>query len=136
MSLSLAPDHVTARNVAVRLPALQASHTRLITGWAHDPLIELYEGEDPDTGTLLATIPVPVAAISLNSGEFKIEVGVVEGQVTEAGTAESARIVDASGNWWADASVSDEEGEGDIQLQTVELLSGAFVRLTTGVFAG
>ena len=134
MTLTLAPDHDQARQEAARLPALHASFVRLIygAGVAH---VALYTGSDPDSGTLLASVLLPGDAVALDEPGLRIVITGAEGLGMVNGVAGCARIFDADGRWWADASVSDQEGDAVIQLENPTILPGAFVRLF-GEFTG
>lgn len=135
MALTLSPSHESARQEAARLPALQASHARLIA--APGPAkVQLFEGS-PDTGTLLAELPMADTVITLDDTAHQIKTtAAIEGQVTTAGAADNARILDGAGRQWADATVTSEAGSGDIKLQDINLQAGAFARITSAVFQG
>ena len=135
MALTLSPAHEAARTDAARLPALQASYGRL-TGAPGTAKVQLYEG-DPDTGTLVVSMDLPAAGLELIEAATQIKTtGAIEGQTVAAGTVDSARILDGTGDWWADATVTDENGSGDIRLQTTILQAGAFARITSAIFQG
>jgi len=135
MALTLSTSHQTARQDAARLPALQASYD-LLTSSPGDAVLQLYAG-DPDTGTLIAELPMPPSELDLDTGALQIvTTAALEGQAMVAGTVSHARILDGAGNWWADATVTDENGTGDIHLQDTTLQAGAFARITSAVFQG
>ena len=135
MALILSPAHEAARQEAARLPALQESHARLIAS-PGEAVIQLFEGT-PDTGTLIAELAMPADALSLDAENVQIQTtAAIEGQVTTAGTADNARILDGAGAWGGDATVSDEAGSGDIKLQDNALQAGAFARITSATFQG
>ena len=135
MALTLSPDHDLARQEAARLPALQASHALLIAS-PGEAVVQLFEGT-PDTGTLVAELAMPAESLEVDAPAFQIKTtAAVEGQVSTAGIVDSARILDGAGAFWADATVTDEDGSGDIKLQTTDLQAGAFARITSAVFQG
>ncbi|MBY6102293.1 hypothetical protein [Marinobacter nauticus] len=135
MALTLSPAHEAARQEAARLPALQVSYARLIAT-PGDAVVQLFEGA-PDTGTLIAELAMPADVVTLDAENVRIQTtAAIEGQVTTAGTADNARILDGAGAWWADATVSDDNGAGDIKLQDNALQAGAFARITSATFQG
>ncbi|ERS12523.1 hypothetical protein Q673_02595 [Marinobacter sp. EN3] len=135
MALTLSPAHQAARQEAARLPALQASYDLLIAT-PGEAVVQLFDGA-PDTGTLIAELAMPADVLTLDTENVLIQTTTaIEGQVTTAGTADSARILDGAGAWWGDATVSDENGAGDIKLQDNALQAGAFARITSATFAG
>ena len=135
MALTLSPAHEAARQEAARLPALQGSHARLIAS-PGEAVVQLFEGS-PDTGTLIAELPMPPAVLTLDTEQIQIRTtAAIEGQAQVAGAVSSARILDGTGAWWADAAVTDEEGNGDIKLQDTNLQAGAFARITSATFQG
>ncbi|GAA3562047.1 hypothetical protein [Marinobacter xestospongiae] len=135
MALVLAPTHQAARQQASRLPALMASSELLVSG-PGPALIQLFSG-DPDSGSRLADIAMPADALVLDQAALQIQgAGIIEGVVMVEGQAEHARILDGAGNWWADASVSEEAGDGDIRLQTTTLQLGAYAQITSIVIGG
>jgi len=132
----ISPAHAAARAEAARLPALSASLARLTTG-LQTPVIQLYTAPDPDTGTLLVSIPLATGVGSIDEATHRLHLTVpIEAQVVANGEAACARILDASGATWADASVSDTAGDGEIKLLTTDLATGAFARLTEAYFQG
>ncbi len=135
MALTLSPAHEAARQQAARLPALQESHARLIAS-PGEAVVQLFEGS-PDTGTLIAELSMPAGVLTLDTEQAQIKTtAAIEGQVTTAGLVDSARILDGTGAWWADATVTDENGSGDIKLQDDALQAGAFARITSATFQG
>jgi len=135
MALTLSTAHQAARQEAARLPALQASYTLLIAA-PGEAVVQLFEGA-PGTGTLIAELAMPADVLTLDAENVLIQTtAAIEGQVTTAGTADNARILDGAGAYWADATVSDEAGSGDIKLQDNALQAGAFARITSAIFAG
>jgi len=135
MALTLSPAHEAARQQAARLPALQESHARLIAS-PGESVVQLFEGS-PDTGTLIAELQMAPAVLTLDAENVLIQTtAAIEGQATIEGTVSSARILDGTGAWWADATVTDDEGNGNIKLQETTLQAGAFARITSAVFQG
>lgn len=139
--MDLSTAHTAARNAAARLPALQASFDLLDSG-ASAPYVELYAttrpapGGDPG-GSPLVTVPMANPPGTVNSELFRIVLTApIEGQIDVAGSPVWARIYDGAAAWWADASVSDEAGSGEIKLQSLDLQFGAFVRITSAIFQG
>lgn len=139
--MDLSTAHATARNAAARLPALQASFDLLDSG-ANASYIELYATTRPASGGAPGGSPLVTLAMSNPPGTvdgtlYRIALTVpIEGQIAIAGSPVWARIYDGAGAWWADASVSDEAGSGEIKLQSLDLAQGAFVRITSAVFQG
>lgn len=139
--MDVSTAHTNARNTAARLPALQASFDLLDSG-ASAPYVELYATTRPAPGAAPGGSPLVTVTMSNPPGTvdgalFRIVLTIpIEGQIAVAGDALWARIYDGAGAWWADASVSDEAGSGEIKLQTITLAVGAFVRITSAVFQG
>ncbi|MCC4116342.1 hypothetical protein LLG90_13360 [Aromatoleum toluclasticum] len=139
--MDLSTAHTTARNAAARLPALQASFDLLDSG-AAAPYVEIYGTARPAAGGAPGGSPLVTVTMSNPPGTvdgalFRIVLTVpIEGQIALAGDALWARIYDGAGAWWADCSVSDEAGSGEIKLQIITLAVGAFVRITSAVFQG
>lgn len=139
--MDISSAHTTARNDAARLPALQASFDLLDSG-ASAPYIEIYATTRPTSGAAPGGTPLVTLTLSNPPGTvdgalFRIALTVpIEGQIAVGGTPLWARIYDGAGAWWADASVSDEAGAGEIKLQSLDLAQGAFVRITSAVFQG
>ena len=140
------PKHSDARLEAQRIPALNASLALLIED-TQRATIALYGTAKPTPGDPPGADPVVVftlsaAAGTVDTGLKQVRLTVpIEAQV--AGAAESTgtevlwgRIFDGAGDWWGDATVSDESGSGEIKLQTTTLYNGAFCRLTSGIFQG
>lgn len=128
--------HADARAEAARLPALYASLALLTTG-PETPVIEIYTAPDPETGTLLVSIPLAPGVGSIDEATCRLHLTVpIEAQVVANGEAACARILDASGAIWGDVTVSDLAGGGDIKLVSTALVTGAFARLTEAYFQG
>ncbi|MCK9988792.1 MAG: hypothetical protein AzoDbin1_05264 [Azoarcus sp.] len=139
--MDLSTAHSAARDAAARLPALQASFNLLDSG-AAGPYIELYATTRPAPGaapggSALVALTMSNPPGTVDGTLFRIALTVpIEGQIAVGGTPLWARIYDGAGGWWADASVSDEAGSGEIKLQTTTLVANAFVRITSAVFQG
>lgn len=134
--MDISPTHAAARAAAARLPALQASLDLLVA--APDPaVIQFYTGADPDTGTLLSSVALDDAVGTIDAAARRINLTVPrEGQIVAGGAAGCARVLDASGAVWGDATVSATGGAGEIQLDSVDLVQGAFVRIVSAYFQG
>lgn len=144
--MDLSPNAVNTRLAACRIPALTAL-LGLLNASPHSGAIQFYSSPRPDAGatpagTLVVAIPLPATAGSVNSGLYQIQLTVpIEAQITgaDSGTGTTvtwARVLDGAGAWFADVSVSDEAGSGEIKLQTTLLYNGAYCRLTSAVFQG
>lgn len=127
------PAHAAALLEALRLPAIVARRDLLETG-SGDITIDLYPDGDPIAP--LASI-IQDAPTTLNEGGLRIEFDAgVEGLIVANGVATWCRISNRAGDWWADGTVSDEAGDGDIKLSTTSLGVGAFVRLSSAIIQG
>jgi len=145
--MDLSTAHEAARTDACRLPALNAS-LGLLAQDTHLSKIELYSDPTPTspgdapTGDLVVTLTMTATAGTVDNELFQIQLDVpIESQITGADpttgtTVTWARIYDGTGAWWADATVSDEAGVGEIKLQTTLLYNGAYCRLTSAIFQG
>lgn len=132
----LSPAHAAARAAAARIPALTASLALLTTG-PETPVIQIYTAPDPETGTMLVSIPLATGVGSIDEATHRIHLTApLEAQVVADGEAACARILDASGAIWGDATVSDLAGDGEIKLVTTALSTGAFARITEAYFQG
>lgn len=146
--MDISPKHDAARVEASRLPALNASMALLVED-TQRARIELYgapipasPGDPPDTAPLLATITLAATPGTVNAETLELELTTpIEAQISGANAETGtdilwARIHDGAGDWWTDASVSLTDGGGEVQLDSVTALNGAFVRLTSVVFEG
>lgn len=132
----ISPAHAAARAEAARLPALAAS-LALLTSGPQTPVIGIYTAPDPATGTLLVAIPLAPGVGSIDEATHRINLTVpLEAQIVTDGEAACARVIDASGAIWGDATVSDLAGEGAIKLVSTALVTGAFARITSAYFQG
>lgn len=132
----LSTPHASARDAAARLPALQASFDLLVAAPTPAAIL-FYTGTDPATGTLLATVALDAAVGSIDAATHRINLTApIEGQAAADGVAGCARVLDAAGAVWGDCTVSDTAGSGEIKLADTNLVTGAFVRITSGHFQG
>lgn len=145
--MDISTKHSDARTAAVRIPALTASLALLNLENPDPAHIDFYSAPRPDpgatpTGDLVVSIDLAATAGSIDEGLYQLQWTVpLDGQITgaDAGTGTEvtwARIVDGDGDWFADVSVSDTAGAGEIKLVTTLLYNGAYCRLTSGVFQG
>ncbi len=146
--MDLSTKHSDARIAACRIPALNASLALLELQNPDPAQIDFYTDPvpttpgDTPTGDLVVTIPLGASAGSVDTDLFQIQLTVpIEAQITGANPATGstvtwARILDGDGDWFADVSVSDEAGSGEIKLQTTLLYNGAYCRITSAVFQG
>ena len=145
--MDISTKHSDARVAACRIPALEASLALLELENPDPAHIDIYSDPVPSpgatpTGDLLVSIPLPSSAGTVDTDLFQIQLTApFEAQITGAnpstGTAATwARMIDGDGDWFADCSVSDEAGSGEIKLQTTTLYNGAYCRITSGIFQG
>lgn len=145
--MDLSTKLTDARAAACRIPALNATLALLELQNPDPAQIDFYTTPRPaaggtPTGDLVVTIPLSASAGSVNTGLFQVQLTVpIEAQITGAdpvngSTVIWARVLDGDGDWFADASVSDEAGSGEIKLQTTLLYNGAYCRLTSAIFQG
>jgi hypothetical protein len=137
--MDLSPAHTAARAAPLRLAAITASHTLLETGEG-DIVIQCYPDPRPapgDPGGVMLVAITAEAASVLDTDNLRITLpDNIEGVILANGTATWARILNRAGEWWADASVSDEAGAGEIQFDSTTMGAGAFARLLTAQFQG
>lgn len=127
------PDHDAAVIEALRLPAITARRALLETG-PGDISIELYPEGAPVSP--LAVI-IQDSPTTLDTDGLRIEFAEgIEGLIVANGVTSWCRIRSRAGAWWADGTVSDEAGDGDIKLTSTSLGVGAFVRLSSAVIQG
>ena len=141
--MDISPAHAAARFEACRLPALQASLALLQSSGAARARILLYAGPKPDPGAATSAVPLVALTLSATAGAIDAEnkrltLDADEGQVANADPASGtaavwARVLTPSGAWWADLTVSDAGGNGDIKMASTTLFNGAFVRLTSAI---
>jgi len=154
--MDLSPDHISARQLAVRIPALQASLARLVGDASNRSRIEYYGtarpvAGDPPGGAAIVVMPLSATAGTVHEPSYQLRIDApIEAQVTGADPATGtvpiwARVYDPAGAWWGDVSVTAEGGGGDIQLvptgsdggvPVARYFNGAFARLSSFVFQG
>lgn len=136
-----------AQTAACRIPALTALLALLELQAPDLAHLDFYPAPRPDPGDTPAGSVVVAVELAATAGEvdtdlFQIQLTVpLEAQITGADPANGAtvtwaRLVDGDGDWFADVSVSDEAGSGEIKLQTTLLYNGAYCRLTSAIFQG
>lgn len=146
--MDISTKHENAVIAACRLPALSA-RLALLEAQNPDPAhIHFYAAPRADPpGTLPEDDPVVTLTVAASAGMvdedlFQIQLTVpIEAQITGADPATGttvtwAQIIDGDGDWFADVSVSDEAGSGEIKLQTTLLYNGAYARLSSFVIQG
>ncbi len=90
----------------------------------------------------MVSVPLAATAGTVDADLFQIQLTVpIEAQVDGAdpvnGTEVAlARVLDGDGDWWADLTVSDEAGSGEIKLIETLLQNGEYARLVSGVVQG
>lgn len=133
--MQLSAAHLAARDLAARLPALQASFDLLDAG-AGQARIDILDALD----VVLVSIPIADGVGTIDGGLFQIVLTApIEAQIDADGTPDHAIIYDNTGAVWADSvTVSDSapEATGEIKLASMSLQAGAFCRLTSAVFQG
>lgn len=144
--MDISTDHAAARLEACRVPALQASLALLASSTSDRARLVFYGGTKPAAGAAatgaLATVNLSQRAGLVDASAKTLALdtpqeGQVDGADPTTGTAATwARIFTPGGNWWADLTVSDATGDGEIKLSSVLLLQGGFVRVTNAVVAG
>lgn len=146
--MDISTKHSDARVAAARIPVLAASLALLELENPSRAHIDLYTDPVPSTpgdtptGDLVVSISVASTAGTVDTDLFKIVLTTpIEAQITGANPSTGsvvtwAHIIDGDGDWFADVTVSDEAGSGEIKLQTTLLYNGAFCRITSAVFQG
>ena len=143
--MDLGTAHAQARAEAQRLPALSASLGLLLPG-STTARISLYGTTRPSPGASPGAAPLVTIVLDdppavLDTGLYQIQLtvpieGVVGGAETDGTDALWARIFDGSGDWWADASVSEVGAGGEVQLESTLLRNGGLCRLVSAVLQG
>lgn len=145
--MDLSTKHENAVIAACRLPALYARLALLASAVAPNAYMEYYgtvrpaPGADPG-GSPLATLALSATAGTVTEELFQIQIDVpLETQITGADPATGtdvvwARIYDGEGDWWADVSVTDEDGDGEVKVVNIRFYNGEFARLTSFVIQG
>ncbi len=145
--MDLSTKHRDARIAASRIPALSASLALLERENPNPARIDFYSAPVPTPGAAPAgarvvSIPLDHAAGIVDTDLVQIRLTVpleaqIDGANPSTGTTVTwARIVDGDGDWFADCSVSDGAGAGEIKLQTTLLYDGAYCRLTSAIVQG
>lgn len=129
----ISPSHLAARLAAARLPALHASLALLDSSYGRAKIEILNAG-----GAVLATAWLQDDAGVINAEAAQIELNVpIEGAIGTAGTPVSARILDATGALWAEEiTVSATGGGAGIELASLVMGVGNFVRITSAIIQG
>jgi len=135
-------DHVLE---AVRAPAAAASLALLDQGVEANPAtIELYD--DPLDPPLVIIPMTARAGVVIDEVIDEVRyVGIVidtpiEGQVTGA-AADTGSVPTLAvfkmpdGSEWGDCTVSDNDGAGELKMESATLLNGAFARIRSAIFA-
>jgi hypothetical protein len=121
--------------------ALANAITTLIDGGSGAGVVEIRSGTQPATandvatGTLLASIPFNDPSFgAASSGVITADNDPVpeDSSADNTGTASWARVKDSAGNTVFDCDVSATGGGGTIQLNTVSIVAGGPVRITSG----
>lgn len=137
--IAVSPAHADAVQAAIRLPAITARHALLESG-SGSVEVEVYAEPRVAAGAAPEAPPLAIIAhedpTTLDEAGLRITLGLVEGQIVAPGQAAWARIRNRAGAWWADCDVSDPDGSGEIKLNTLDLVPGAFLRLTSGIIQG
>ena len=146
--MDISTKHENAVIAACRIPALQARLALLELENPDPAHIDFYSDPAPTTpgdaptGDLVVSIPLASTAGTVDTDLFQIQLTVpleaqIDGANPSTGTTVTwARMIDGDGDWWADLTVSDEAGSGEIQLQDVLLFNGAYCRMISAVMQG
>ena len=98
----LSAAHLAARDLAARLPALQASFDLLDAG-AGQASIEILDA----TSAVLVAIPIADGVGTIDEQAYQIILAVpIEAQAAADGTPASARVKDNTGAVWAGLGVN------------------------------
>lgn len=145
--MDISTKHANAVIAACRNVALQA-RLALLNANTVNAQIDFYPAGawstpgDTPSESVVASIPLASTAGTVDTDLFQIQLVVpIEAQVDGAdpGTGTEvalARVLDGDGDWWADLTVSDESGSGEIKLVETLLLNGEYARLVSGVIQG
>lgn len=98
--------------------------------------LRIYDGARPATGgaatTLLAELALAnPAGPSASGGVLTLTVPVTDSSANATGTATWARIVDGSGTFLADMTVTASGGGGDVELVTTSIVATQEVKITS-----
>lgn len=145
--MDISTKHANAVIAACRIPALQARLALLDANTANAQ-IDFYPAGawstpgDTPSASVVASIPLASTAGTVDTDLFQIQLAVpIEAQIDGAdpvsGTEVAlARVLDGDGDWWADLTVSDEAGSGEIKLIDTLLMNGEYARLVSAVVQG
>lgn len=145
--MDISTKHENAVIAACRIPALQA-RLALLDANSVNAQIDFYPagawstpGDSP-SAAVVASIPLASTAGTVDTDLFQIQLTVpIEAQIDGANPSTGtevalARVLDGDGDWWADLTVSDEAGSGDVKLIETLLLNGEYARLTSAIIQG
>lgn len=145
--MDISTKHANAVIAACRIPALQA-RLALLDANTVNAQIDFYPAGawitpgDTPSESIVVSVPLAATAGTVDADLFQIQLTVpIEAQVDGAdpvnGTEVAlARVLDGDGDWWADLTVSDEAGSGEIKLIETLLQNGEYARLVSGVVQG
>lgn len=145
--MDISTKHANAVIDACRIPALQA-RLALLNANTVNAQIDFYPAGawstpgDTPSASVVVSIPLASTAGIVDTDLFQIQLTVpIEAQIDGADPATGtevalARVLDGDGDWWADLTVSDEAGSGEIKLVDTLLLNGEYSRLTSAVVQG
>lgn len=123
-------------SVAVRNAKLDALESTLIAA-GNDAVLEIRTGAQPancaasDSGTLLASIPLPDDPFAAASSGSKAKSGTWSTTGAAAGTAAHFRVKDHAGACHAQGSVTATGGGGDMTLDNTSIAVGQPVTVST-----
>lgn len=121
---------------AVRNAMVDAVVDRLDAGAAAGK-VRIYTGaqpadaDDAASGTLLVEIPLPDPAFGAAAAGSAAANAIAAAAATQAGNAGWFRALDSDNNKVLDGSVTATGGGGDMELNTVALVAGVDVDITT-----
>lgn len=145
--MDISTKHANAVIAACRIPALQARLALLDANTANAQ-IDFYPAGawstpgDTPSESIVVSVPLAATAGTVDTDLFQIQLAVpIEAQIDGAdpvsGTEVAlARVLDGDGDWWADLTVSDEAGSGEIKLIDTLLMNGEYARLVSAVVQG
>lgn len=146
-NMNLSTKASDAQTAACRIPALTALLALLELQNPDAAHLDFYPDPRPDpgdtpAGSVVVAVELAATAGAVDTDLFQLQLTApLEEQITGADPATGttvtwARVVDGDGDWFADLSVSDEAGSGEIKLQTTLLYNGAYCRITSAIFQG
>lgn len=145
--MDISTKHANAVIAVCRIPALQA-RLALLDANTVNAQIDFYPAGawstpgDTPSASVVVSIPLASTAGTIDADLYKIQLtGPIEAQIDGAdpvnGTAVAlARVFDGDGDWWADLTVSDEAGSGNVKLVDTLLLNGEYARLVSATIQG